>query len=405
MTLSAKNSAHNFKMFLWHGAFLAFAQSFMDVDTIVPSLIIKLGGGTFHVALMNMIMIGGSSLTQFFFASFVSNKPFKKPVLLAGINLRIFSLFALAASLYFMHPGAIFLFWSIFFYFTIFAVSGAFANIGYTDILGKSVLEESRKRFFTSKQLLTGTITVVSAFIAKKLFTSVHFPENYALMFLTGGVFLFISSIGFWRLKESLPSMFRITGISNFIVVLVQEFRANKKLKYFLGFVNTQGIILSFLPFVILYGKNHLGLQPLEAGRLLVFKLSGVVFISLLLFFFSKKIKYRNMLYANVVLSLSLPILIILIPHKFLLNYIFLIGGIAYSIYSISMNGVLLEVSGKENRALYAGFYGVGNIFPAIFPFVASFIIEKFGFIQFFIVFILFIASAIYFIWKINCQK
>lgn len=392
-------------MFLWHGAFLAFAQSFMDVDTIVPSMIIKLGGQSFHVALMTMILIGGSSFSQFFFAPLISNKPFKKPFLILAINLRIFSLFALALSLFLVSNTSAILFWLIFLALTLFAISGAFANISYTDILGKSVLEGSRKNFFSSKQLLTGAITIFSAFIAKELFTSVPFPENYMLMFFMGGTLLLVSSFGFWRLKESLPSMFAVKGIRNFFSVLVQEFRANKRLKYFLGFVNTQGIILSFLPFVILYGKDRLGLQPVEAGRLLIFKLSGVVFISLLLFYLSKKLRYRSMLYANAFLSLSLPLLIILIPHKFLLNYIFLIGGMAYAIYSISMNGVLLEVSGKENRALYAGFYGVGNILPAVFPFMASFIIETFGFEKFFIIFSIFIVSAIYFIWKINCQK
>jgi MFS family permease len=69
------------------------------------------------------------------------------------------------------------------------------------------------------------------------------------------------------------------------------------------------------------------------------------------------------------------------------------------------MNGVLLEVSGHENRALYAGFAGAGNILPAVFPLVAGLIIDTFGYRVFFSIFIIIILSSIFFIKKINCKK
>jgi hypothetical protein len=40
---------------------------------------------------------------------------------------------------------------------TIFSFSGAFANISYTDIFGKSVLPDARKSFFSLRQMLTGS--------------------------------------------------------------------------------------------------------------------------------------------------------------------------------------------------------------------------------------------------------
>lgn len=75
--------------------FLAFAQNFMDVDTIIPAMIIESGGGAFHIGLMTTIMLGGSSFTQLLFAPYVSNKPYKKKFLLLGVSSRILSLFAL----------------------------------------------------------------------------------------------------------------------------------------------------------------------------------------------------------------------------------------------------------------------------------------------------------------------
>jgi len=78
MTLPRNISNHNFYAFLWHAGFLAFAQNFMDVDTIIPAMLIESGGGAVHIGIMTAIMMGGSSFTQLFFAPYISNKSFKK---------------------------------------------------------------------------------------------------------------------------------------------------------------------------------------------------------------------------------------------------------------------------------------------------------------------------------------
>jgi hypothetical protein len=98
MTLTPKISTHNFHAFLWHAGFLALAQNFMDVDTIIPAMIIESGGGAVHIGIMTAIMLGGASFSQLLFAPYVSNRPFKKKFLLLGINTRILSLFALGGN-------------------------------------------------------------------------------------------------------------------------------------------------------------------------------------------------------------------------------------------------------------------------------------------------------------------
>jgi len=95
----------------------------------------------------------------------------------------------------------------------------------------------------------------------------------------------------------------------------------------------------------------------------------------------------------------------ILIYDATQIKYIFILGGIVCSIFSITMNGVLLEVSGKENRAIYTGFVGAGNIIPAIFPLVAGYLIRVFGFQNFFLLYIVIIIFSIFFICKLNCKK
>ncbi|MBN2214713.1 MAG: MFS transporter [Bacteroidales bacterium] len=406
MTVLRNISTHNFYAFLWHAGFLALAQNFMDVDTVIPAMLIESGGGAMHVGIMTAIMMGGSSFTQLFFAPYISNKGFKKKFLLLGINSRIFALFALGGILFYLqaHQSKIILV-LIFVFITLFSLGGAFANISYTDILGKSVNENKRKLFFSAKQIIVGSVVLLSAFLAKRILTAFGYPVNYSYMFFIGASLLLIASGGFWKIKEVSPSFMKIKGFKQFFNTLQQELSQNKSLAYFLGFINTQGIMLSFLPFVMLYAKETLSTQSSDTGFFLLYKVIGVVTAGTLVFFLAKRLKYHPLLYLNVALSFMLILIVIFINNEITIRYIFVLGGVVNSLYVITMNGLLLEVSGNGNRALYAGFAGAGNILPAVFPLTGGWIIGRFGFQVFFILFILIVLSSALFIYKIDCDK
>jgi len=359
-----------------------------------------------HVGIMTAILLGGSSFTQLFFAPYISNKSYKKKFLLLGINSRIFSLLGLGIILFYLQSQySSHIIWIIFVLITIFALGGAFANIGYTDILGKSVLEDKRKRFFSSRQIITGIIVLFAAFLARTVISNSVFPLNYAYTFLIGSFALLIASLGFWNLKETEPSRLKIIGLKNFFQILKSELKTNPKLGYFLGFVNTQGIAVSFLPFLMLYAKEIFKTQSSDTAIFLVFKVVGIVLVSFLILLSASKVKYKWLLYGNVLLSICMTVSAILVYDVIQIKYIFIAGGIVYSIFFITTNGVLLEVSGKENRAIYTGFVGAGNILPALFPIAAGPLIDLFGFQKFFAFYILIILSSVFFIYKLNCKK
>lgn len=406
MELSSKTSQRNFNAFLWHASLLAFAKNFMDVDTVLPAMLIESGGTSFHVGIMTAILLGGTRFAQLFFAPYISNKPFKKKYLLLGINSRILSILALGGIIFTLNAteGGI-VFWAIFLFISLFALGGSFANVSYMDIIGKSVLEEKRKTFFSTRQVLSGVIVLISAFAAKKVLAFESYPVNYAYMFIIGGVFLLLASLGFWRLKEEIVSTLKIKNTRGFFKVMISELKRNKRLPYFLGFINTQGIAVSFLPFVILYGKEFLATESADTGNFLIYKVVGIVLVSLLVAVGARNMKYKWLLYGNVLLSVFMGVYTMFSNDVVSLHYIFLAGGVVFSLYNITMNGVLLEVSGKENRALYAGISGAGNILPVIFPLIGGWIIDQFSFITFLWLFIMVVMVSFYFIYKIDCQK
>ncbi len=406
MTLTPKISKRNFYSLLWHAAFLALSRPFMDTDTVIPSMLVDAGGTAVQIGIMTAIMLGGASITQLIFAPFISNYHYKKGFLLLGINMRILALLGMGLMLYFsalLQPGLII--WLIFLLITIFSFSGAFANVSYMDILGKSVLPELRKPFFSLRQAINGVILFMAALAAKHVLTTMGYPRNYAIMYFIAFGALLMASMGFWHLREVVPSKLTVRSPRHFMELIKIEIKQNPRLKYFLGFINTMGISITLLPFIILYGKEIYHTPGGTTGWFLLVKIIGSVLAAFTLFFLAGKYKYRYLLYGGAILAFLLPLLMLLPFHLPALAVIFFVGGVIFTAYSITRNGILVEISGTKNRTLYTGIAGAGSILPALFPLAGGWIIKHFGFLPFFALFMLLVLSSLFFIYKLNCKK
>lgn len=406
MVLNGKISRHNYDAFLWHAVFLALAKNFMDVDTIMPAMMVDAGGKSVHVGFLTAILLGGERFGQIFFTPFLNNQVLKKGYLLGGINTRILALGGIAVLFYFLShvPGRLII-GSIFILSALFAFSGAFANISYVDILGKSVLEKKRKAFFSMKQIVSSLAVLASAFLAKKVLNSAEYPMNYTSMFFIAATVLGIASLGFWKIKEIRTSNLKINGLLKFIQRIQKETCTNEKLKNYILLKNSKGICIVLMPFLILYAKKMFAAGNHDIGNFLLLKVIGGVLTGSILYYYSQKVKYQNMLVMTSMLATLIPLFILVIPGSLFFPYIFLAGGIVFTIHDISMSGILLEVTTNENRALYTGLSGAGSILPVIFPFFGGWIITKFGFTPFFILFILIIFLSFHFIHKMDCKK
>jgi len=98
-----------------------------------------------------------------------------------------------------------------------------------------------------------------------------------------------------------------------------------------------------------------------------------------------------------------LPLLLLMMGDQTPVKVLFLLGGISFAVYQVSMNGVLLEVSGNANRALYTGITGAGNILPALFPLLGGWLINNYGFSLFFSLYLVTVLSSIVFALRIKC--
>ena len=405
MSLTKKVSRKNFYAFLWHAGISAIALSFVDVDTVIPAMLINAGGTSVHVGILTAILIGGTRLSQLFFAPYINSKSNKKGLLITGIYLRMIALAGMAVIFFsydnFSNAVIISL---VFILMTGFSLGGAFATISYTDILGKSILENLRKSFFSMRQIIASSITLISAWFAGYLLKQYDYPVNYIYVFAIAALALLIASFGFWKIKEvKINSPKLKKGI---LVSIIDELKSNQQLSYYLLLTNTLGLGYAILPFILLMGKEQGDMSDAFVSNLLLTKMSGLILASVFIFFFSKKIKYALMLKGTFVLGIIFPLFAwFFTAHAEAYYLTFFLGGMYGSLFLVSSGGILLEISNLSNRAIYAGISGAGNILPTLIPLAAGVIISQLGFQAFFITNLIITLSSLYFIYKLDCLK
>ncbi len=406
MSISEKRSKINFYSFLWHAVFLALASNFMDVDTIIPSMLIKAGGNSIHLGILTAIMLGGASLFQLIFAPFISSSKLKKKHLLTGINMRIASLFFMALMFYFSAGLPSYaIIYLIFLLITIFSLSGSYANVAYIDIIGKSIKPESRKKFFSVKEIITSSGVFISAWIVRSLIKKYEYPVNYSVLFFIAAILLFIASLGFWNLKEIKSVKAEKRSFLDFFKLIPSEIRKNKNLKYYLIIINTAGLGVGFSPFLILLAKESSSLSYNFIGNILLFKVTGMILAGSLFYKFSKRFSYKSILTFDIILGASIPVLALLLRHQpEYYQFIFILSGIFISLIKISNSGILLEISTNENRTIYAGIAGAGKIFSTAFPLISGVLIYYIGFTAVFLIVSSVIAGSYFAVRKLNCK-
>ncbi len=377
---------NNYYSFLWHSAWLALAKTFAEINTIMPAFILSSGGSNFHVGILTSIMIGIPILTQVIFAGYLSNKEKKKNYLLLGINLRVLALLGVAVTLGYADrlKGTNFLLPLIFLLITIFALSGSFAGISYTDILGKSIEGELRKKFFVARQFVSAVGVLASALLVKRILNEFAYPTNYFFMFLLASGFLFLASLGFWNLKEK---PFAIEEKDNSLRKVLrrtpQILKNDKNLRSLAIVVNLIGFSLTLVPFYIVMIKKNFGITNEFVGKILLAQIIGMIVSN---FLWSKLVKiysFKGLLKISALIYSVIPLAAFLLLKEGGLTsfyFLFFVIGAGFSVLRISSSGAFIEITNKTNRALYTGIYGTVNVVVAVLPLIYGSIVNVVNF-------------------------
>ncbi len=396
----------NYLAFLWHALFLAFVSTFIDVNTILSSFILKIGGSSTHVGILTGISVGLPMITQLLFAGFLASRPRKKPFLLLGIYLRVITLAGMGYTLSISgtsDPGWLLLL--VFFWLSLFSISGAFAGISYTDILGKTLPRSKRGRFLIVKQFISASAMLISAIIVRHIVIAFPYPENYTIIFFVAAVLLFIAAFGFLAIKENAGQTSHISGIVRIIKALPKILKSDPNLRNYIIAINLMSLSLTIIPFYIVLSKTLFTLTPTLIGNFLLMQFLGMILSTFIWNGVVNKFRFKGVALSCALLGGLLPLTALWLSEfgPTIFQWTFFLAGILISADKIAYEGILLEITNDDNRAIYAGISGALSLTTAVFPIAAGVLINITTFDVIFAITSFLVILSMFFIIRLKC--
>ncbi len=395
-----ETAKRNYNALLWHAVFLSITATFTEVNTVIPALILQIGGTAFHVGIVSGIMIGFPLISKLIFTSFLSKKSLKRPYLLLGINLRIIALILIAVTInFYTRFSFLQLLLLIYGELLLFSLSGAFAGLPYIHIVGSSLDVSLRRSFFTHKQLISSIGMFMSVFIAQGILRTVAYPNTYVILFSLAAICLALASLGFWRIKEIPVPVTESLGYLQILRMIPTLMRENRNLTSYIWYSNIMSLSMALIPFFIAFAKDRFYLDSSVLSYVLIIEVLGMISSSILWPRVVKRGGFKLILYIRIILAVSLPLLALATGYFGTIElYIFVFFLIGWSVSAASVSGdaVIIEISDDQTRVLYSGIVGTMNLSIVIFPIILGKLIEITGFAPIF--FIISMASIFGFI-------
>jgi len=414
----SKNIWHNatsdqktsYRGFLIHGIFLALTVTFTEVNSVLPALVLQVGGSEIHIGVITAIMIGLPLVSQLLFAPFVQSRVKKKIYLIGGLYIRMIALFGIGVLLTVsenMNPGAVLFF--IYSGLIIFSLSGAFAGISYVSLIGSTIPEELRHQFFLRKQVFWSVGVLISGILTRYIITGFTGSTRYTFLFSLAALMLALGSIGFWMIREQAekqvdtarPDLKEIFYSMKMILKEDHTFRS-----YCLtANILSMGIVL--IPFYLPTLVHQFNIQPSFIGTIVLLQMSGMVLSNLIWPRIVKPLGFKGLLKIQSIAGFSIPILMILLltggAGKWIVYLIFPLLGSLSSAHKMSGEAVLVQISNKKKRALYSGIYGALSLTSAMAPLLIGILLKLLPFQWIFLFIGVFCLAAIPFINKMIC--
>ena len=387
MNNTSKSKKIFYFYFLWHGVFLSLTMSMIDFNTVFPSLVDSLTSHKIIFGLLYSIMLGAPLLFNAVFSHYMKRYKYKKKFLLMGIYLRALSFLGMAVFVYYFsekNPNIVVI--SFFFFILLFSISGGFAGLSYSELIGKLFQSKDRGTLYSSKQLVGSTAAFIGGLIVNRVFSleSFSYPMNYVFLLSIGFIGLIIASLGFWFVNE--PPSIVVEKEEDTLMNYLKEIPVLLKQDLnFLNFILVENIAsfsLMILPFYMVFARDFFNLDQSYIGRYLLFQISGTVFSNFLWAYLSRRFGSKSVVNVCILTGSLIPISALLLsrigPDAY--SFVFLLVGFVISGRRIGFDTYLLDIAPESKRTVYLGVRGTLNVLVVILPIMGSIFIDTLGY-------------------------
>lgn len=399
------NFRRNFIVNTLDASLWLMGDSFLSVNTILPVFASTLTDSPILIGLVPALIHAGWLIPQLFLAGHVKRLTKKLPFTLKmGIIERIpFVVLPLAA--YLLHwiskETALWVFMLIILWR---GIAGGMVALPWQELIATIIPSPVRSRFFGVSRTIGRICGVIGSIIAGWILAELSYPNNFAVVFLIGAVFIGFSFVFLSMTVEPEPrkvpehNLTDETPKAPFI-----DIDAFKKIlnndSNFRRYLTSRSLFQMgnmAIGFFAVFGIQRFSLADEHAA---VF--TGLIFISSILGFFvwgviGDWVGPRKILIISDLLQVFVLILAFLAPGLWAIYAVFVIFGFVQTGHIIGEMILGMELGSEEDRPVYMGLSrSIPGVFILIAPLIGGAIVGWLGYQNMFLIALIFVLGGI----------
>ncbi len=375
----------NFIVNMLDGTAWLIGESFVSVTTILPVFTSTLTDSAILIGLVPALINAGWYLPQLFLAGYVHRLKRKLRFTLAMAVVERIPYFIFPLTAYLLHwiPATTAI-WLFMFVVAWRGFASGMVALPWQVVIAEVIPSPVRSRFFGIGRMVGRSLAVVGSAVSGLILANVAYPDNFALSFLIGLGFMWLSFYFFSRTVEPEPDDTEEIPTDNKVKTPLLDLVSFKRI--WQGDNNFRRYVISRIFFQLgsmaagfyaVYGIQHFNLPDqqaaifsglLFAGGMAGFLVWGVV---------GDRFGGRNILLASDLMQTLVLILALAAPSAWVFNLAFLVFGVSQSGYMIGEMLMGMGLGPESERSLYLGLVrSIPGLFVLIAPLIGGVIVE-----------------------------
>jgi MFS family permease len=254
----------------------------------------------------------------------------------------------------------------------------------WMDMVGKSVRHDRRGRFFATRQVAGGLLSIVAGIAVAALLglEGLSFPVNYGVVVLIGAV-IYLANVGtFVGLIERPSSTSERLRLGALFRGLPRYLGANRP------FALTMAVLVLFnmarlsIPFYVVFGRQVFGLPDSALGIIIPAQMAGRIAGAVLWGVLGDRLGHQRAIRGVVLVSTVPSLVALMLTFAGIGSYAIAAFAFLFFVLGFALEGgppfinYMLAVVPEHERPRYAGLMGVGYVPAAIAPVLGGLIIQ-----------------------------
>ena len=383
----------NYALLVAEGILFTIGLVFFDPTTVVPLLMERLTGSAVLVGLVGAIQPLAKGVAPVISGNWISALPRKKTFLVTAMAVGRLPMWALGLCLLLV-PAAPGWVWAVVLLMVqlLFWVGDSTGDPAWMDLIGKSVADDRRGRFFATRQVAGGLLSIAAGALVATILAidGLPFPRNYGVVVLIGAL-IFVANIGTFVGLIERPSA---TSTRHRVVDLIRQLpgylTSNR------SFARMMLVLLLFNaarmsgPFFIVFGRQMLGLSDSALGVVIPAQMIGRIAGAVLWGSLGDRRGHERAIRGVNLVALLPPAIALLIALTGIAGAPVVAFAVLFAVLGVSLEGwppyinYMLAAVSEDERPRYAGLMGIGYVPAGLAPIAGGLVVQYFGFVALF---------------------